>query len=109
MTQTEFPALPKVGPICYAAAQDVLLYKESPAVGRHIPGVFDVALWSTDQMRAYGEARAAAEREAWGDALSDALQSDLENGVKWLNERAAAEFLTKYPALSAAIRARGET
>jgi hypothetical protein len=59
-------------------------------------------------VRAYGEACAAAEREAWGDALSDALQSDLENGVKWLNERAAVEFLTKYPALSAAIRARGE-
>ena len=62
MTQTEFTALPKVGPICYAAAQDVLLYKESPAVGRHIPGVFDVALWSTDQMRAYVTAAGLAER-----------------------------------------------
>ena len=61
-----------------------------------------------DEARAYGAACAAAEREAWGDALSDALQSDLENGVKWLNERAAVEFLTKYPALSAVIRARGE-
>jgi hypothetical protein len=65
--------------------------------------------YDADDMRAYGEACAAAEREAWLDALSDALQSDLENGVKWLNERAAVEFLTKYPALSAAIRARGET
>ena len=69
----------------------------------------DLHLYSTNQMRAYGAACAAAEREAWLDALSDALQSDLENGVKWLNERAAVEFLTKYPALSAAIRARVET
>lgn len=37
------------------------------------------------------------------DDLSDALQSDLENGVRWLNESAAAEFKRKYPALNAWI------
>jgi hypothetical protein len=64
--------------------------------------------YDANDMRAYGAACAAAEREAWLDALSDALQSDLENGVKWLNEHASAEFKAKYPALNAAIRARGE-
>jgi hypothetical protein len=37
------------------------------------------------------------------DLLSDALQSDLENGVKWLNEMASEEFAKKYPALVEAI------
>lgn len=37
------------------------------------------------------------------DLLSDAMQSDLENGVKWLNEAAAAKFQKDYPALHAAI------
>lgn len=37
------------------------------------------------------------------DLLSDALQGDLENGVKWLNELASAEFVQKYPRLSEAI------
>ncbi len=46
------PAMPKAGAICYAAATDVLLYKASPHVGAHLPGVRDVALWSTDQLRA---------------------------------------------------------
>lgn len=37
------------------------------------------------------------------DLLSEALQSDLENGVKWLNEMACKEFAEKYPALEEAI------
>lgn len=37
------------------------------------------------------------------DLLGDALQSDLENGVAWLNEQASAEFHKNYPALSEAI------
>lgn len=37
------------------------------------------------------------------ELLQDALSSDLEQGVKWLNENAADEFLTKYPELNKAI------
>jgi hypothetical protein len=33
--------------------------------------------------------------------LYEALQSDLENGVAWLNDKAADEFRLKYPALCA--------
>jgi len=43
------------------------------------------------------------QKEQCGDALSDALQSDLEHGVKCLNENASREFHEKYPALIAAI------
>jgi hypothetical protein len=43
---------------------------------------------------------AAAEREAIGDEFSSRLQSDLENGVRWLNENAASEFNKKYPQLA---------
>ena len=31
------------------------------------------------------------------DALSMAVQADLEHGVKWLNECTRTEFATKYP------------
>ena len=54
---------------------------------------------------------AAAEREAILDEWCMCVQSDLENGVKSLNERAAEKWLKEYPAISgfdAAIRARGE-
>jgi len=37
------------------------------------------------------------------DCFSDALQSDLENGVRWLNEQAAHNFKTAYPELNAAL------
>ena len=52
-TATKLPPLPKVGPICYASASDVMEHKPSPKVGTHLPGVRDVALWSTHQMQAY--------------------------------------------------------
>ena len=35
--------------------------------------------------------------------FSDALQSDLEHGVKWLNENASKEFHEKYPMLTQAL------
>ena len=38
--------------------------------------------------------------DEWQDELSMALQSDLENGVRWLNARASHEFQEKYPALN---------
>lgn len=37
------------------------------------------------------------------EMLSDALQSDLEHGVKWLNEKAAREFHEQYPDLTLAL------
>ena len=37
------------------------------------------------------------------ELLSQAAQDDCENGVKWLNERAAERYLATYPHTSAAI------
>ena len=54
---------------------------------------------------------AAAEREAIMDEWWMCVQSDLENGVKSLNERAAEKWHKEYPAIAgfdAAIRARGQ-
>ena len=51
------------------------------------------------------------EREAILDEWCMCVQSDLENGVKSLNERAAEKWHKEYPAISgfhAAIRARSE-
>ena len=45
------------------------------------------------------EAAVEAEREAIRDAFWMSLQSDLENGVKSLNEKAAAEYHKNYPGL----------
>lgn len=43
---------------------------------------------------------AAVEREAISDEYAARLQGDLENGVRWLNEKAASEFHKKYPQLA---------
>ena len=54
---------------------------------------------------------AAHERKAIDDEYALRLQSDLENGVKWLNERATDEFKNMYPKLSEFgewLYARGE-
>ena len=62
--------------------------------------------WQRDLMLARA-VEAAARRQALEDAQSDlaqALCDDCENGVKWLNEKAAKDFAEKYPHLSAAIR-----
>jgi hypothetical protein len=37
------------------------------------------------------------------DLFSLAVQDDCENGVKWLNERAAADYLKEYPETRKAI------
>jgi hypothetical protein len=42
--------------------------------------------------------------DAIQDIFSDALQSDLEHGVKWLNENASKEFHEKYPQLTLALQ-----
>ena len=55
----------------------------------------------------------AEEREAIYDQWHSCVMSDLENGVKWLNEKAAAEWHKNYPAQSnlfpAWIETRGNT
>ena len=54
---------------------------------------------------------AAHEREAIMDEWWMCVDSDLENGVKSLNERAAKKWHEEYPAISGfgeAIRARGD-
>jgi hypothetical protein len=65
--------LPKSGPVCYADAQSILEYR-LPMVGSHLPGVRDVGLWTTDQMRAYAQATA----DAWAKKLDAALQAAIE-------------------------------
>lgn len=52
------------------------------------------------------------EREAISDEYAARLQGDLENGVRWLNEKAASEFNKKYPQIAsfnAWLNARGNT
>lgn len=54
----------------------------------------------------------AKEREAIMDEWWMCVQSDLENGVKSLNERAAEKWKKEYPAIAgfaATIEARGNT
>lgn len=41
--------------------------------------------------------------DKWQEILSIALQADLEHGVAWMNDEAAAEFNKKYPLLNAAL------
>ena len=38
------------------------------------------------------------------DLIGDAAQDDCENGVRWLNERAAAAYLKDFPATLTALR-----
>ena len=48
---------------------------------------------------AYKEGYANATEEIL-DELHSALYGDLENGVAWLNDKAAADFATSYPSLN---------
>ena len=49
----------------------------------------------------YAELNALADKlERISDAWSDALYSDLENGVSSINDRVALEFSRRYPAIS---------
>jgi hypothetical protein len=45
---------------------------------------------------------------AYRDMLNDALSVDLENGVKWLSQRAAASFWRDYPELCRVLEADSE-
>ena len=66
-----------------------------------------------DSVEHFAEIVRADEREAIYDQWHSCVMSDLENGVKWLNEKAAAEWHKNYPAQSnlfpAWIETRGNT
>ena len=66
-----------------------------------------------DSVEAFAALVRADEREAIYDQWHSCVMSDLENGVKWLNEKAAAEWHKNYPAQSnlfpAWIETRGNT
>ena len=65
-----------------------------------------------DALERFAALVAAAEREAIMDEWWMCVQSDLENGVKSLNERASEKWHKEYPAISgfgAFLRAKEQT
>jgi len=56
--------------------------------------------WEPVELIAFAQLVAAKEREAITDEYWSCIQSDLENGVKSLNEKAAKDFSTSMPELS---------
>lgn len=70
-----------------------------------------IPLWDKELER-FAALVAEKEREAIMDEWWMCVQSDLENGVKSLNERAAEKWKKEYPAIAgfaATIEARGNT
>lgn len=65
-TEAKYAALPRVGPIGFAAVTDIEQYRTTLTIHPRIPGVYDIALWTTDQMRAFADATHAM--RATGDA-----------------------------------------
>jgi hypothetical protein len=61
------------------------------------------AAWMGWRAQEAENAKLRAALEAVDEALNDAAQDDCENGVKWLNEKAAEGYLKEYPHTSAAI------
>jgi hypothetical protein len=53
-----------------------------------------------EQLERFAELVRQDEREVIADEFFNCLQSDLEHGVKCLNETAASNFEKQYPALS---------
>ena len=68
---------------------------------------------TTKFLEQFAELVRADERNAIYDQWHSCVMADLENGVKWLNEKAAAEWHKNYPAQSKTfpewIEARGNT
>ncbi len=63
-----YAELPRVGAIGYASVADIESYVKTLTIGPRLPGVRDVALWSTDQMRAYADATHALRVASHGQA-----------------------------------------
>ena len=73
---------------------------------------FGVASATPEWLERFAALVAAAEREAILDEWADRVQSDLEHGVRYLNERAAKAWEEKYPGMAGfadAIYAKGNT
>jgi len=69
------------------------------------------SLFGTDAIERFAKLVAQHEREAISDEWWSCYQSDLENGVKSLNEYEAKKFAITYPELAkfgAWIEARGQ-
>ncbi len=62
----DYPPLPRVGAIGYASVVDIESYAKTLTIGPHLPGVRDIALWTTDQMRAYADETVDAARKQGG-------------------------------------------
>ena len=67
--------------------------------------------WYVYQLERFAELVRADEREAISDEWSMCVQSDLEHGVKSLNEQAAKDWFRNYPEIAkfgAWLEARGQ-
>lgn len=71
----------------------------APYTNRHYPDR-TTHTFSPNQLEAFAALVAAAEREQIADEWSMCVQSDLENGVKSLNEQAAKDWLKNYPEIA---------
>jgi hypothetical protein len=63
-------------------------------------GFSEWAVKTPRDLERFAEIVRADERNAIYDQWHSCVMADLENGVKWLNEKAAAEWHTNYPAQS---------
>ncbi len=63
-------------------------------------GNFGILGFTQDELRKFAALVRREALEEVDDLYFDALQADLENGVKCLNEAATAEFHAKYPELA---------
>jgi c-di-AMP phosphodiesterase-like protein len=61
---------------------------------------FDVTRMGTARLRKFADLIQSATANDIDDMFMDAVQNDLENGVKWLNENASREFNKNYPEIS---------
>ena len=74
MTEKQYPELPNVGPIGYASVVDIERHETRLSIGPHLPEVRDVALWTTDQMRAYADADRAVRHDELEQLCAEAYQ-----------------------------------
>jgi hypothetical protein len=71
-----------------------------------------ISYWHLSKLKAFETLVRADEREQIEDEWSMSVQSDLEHGVKCLNEQAAKDWFNNYPEIAkfgAWLAARGNT